>query len=139
MAGPREAAEQRAAALADSHDRLTEAYAAYRPWALRFISGRVREQGKHAAEDLRPGPVPVVTLACTACQLVYEPDLAAFGTGKTGCPRCGGWTWIAQLGTAERPAPGAGLQHRGGDDTCPSPAVLRPRNPAGPDSPTTNT
>jgi hypothetical protein len=42
--------------------------------------------------------IPVVRLACTACQLVYEPDPAAFGTGNTGCPRCGGWTWIAQLG-----------------------------------------
>jgi hypothetical protein len=43
--------------------------------------------------------VAVVRLACTACQLVWEPDLAAFGTGQTGCPRCSGWTWIAQLGT----------------------------------------
>jgi hypothetical protein len=43
--------------------------------------------------------VPVVRLACTACQLVYEPDLASFNTGNTGCPRCGGWTWIAQLDT----------------------------------------
>jgi hypothetical protein len=43
--------------------------------------------------------VPVVQLACTACQLVYEPDLASFSTGNTGCPRCGGWTWIAQLGS----------------------------------------
>lgn len=45
--------------------------------------------------------VPVLALVCTACQLVYEPDLAAFESGMTGCPRCGGWTWIAQLGTAE--------------------------------------
>jgi hypothetical protein len=44
--------------------------------------------------------VPVVRLACTACQLVWEPDLADFGTGRTGCPRCSGWTWIAQLDTA---------------------------------------
>ncbi|HEX4099724.1 MAG TPA: hypothetical protein VHY21_04165 [Pseudonocardiaceae bacterium] len=43
--------------------------------------------------------VPVVRLACTACQLVWEPDLADFGTGRTGCPRCSGWTWIAQLDT----------------------------------------
>lgn len=43
--------------------------------------------------------VPVVVLACTACELVYQPDRAAFGSGGTGCPRCGGWTWIAQLGT----------------------------------------
>ena len=44
--------------------------------------------------------VPVVSLACTSCQLVYVPDLADFSAGNTGCPRCGGWTWIAQLGTA---------------------------------------
>lgn len=43
--------------------------------------------------------VAVVRLACTACQLVWEPDLADFGTGQTGCPRCSGWTWIAQLDT----------------------------------------
>ncbi|PZS37495.1 MAG: hypothetical protein DLM62_18945 [Pseudonocardiales bacterium] len=41
--------------------------------------------------------LPVIVLACTACQLVYTPDPAAFGTGNTGCPRCGGWTWIAEL------------------------------------------
>lgn len=43
--------------------------------------------------------VVVVKLACTRCELVYEPDFADFGTGRTGCPRCGGWTWIAQLAT----------------------------------------
>jgi hypothetical protein len=50
---------------------------------------------------IRQGPAvpPVVRLACTACQLVWEPELADFGTGRTGCPRCNGWTWIAQLGT----------------------------------------
>jgi WhiB family redox-sensing transcriptional regulator len=54
-----------------------------------------------------PG-TPVVRLACTGCQLVWEPDLAAFGTGNTGCPRCGGWTWIAQLGTAVPDISGGG-------------------------------
>jgi hypothetical protein len=47
-----------------------------------------------------PRPVPVLRLACTACQLVYEPDLADFSNGNTGCPQCGGWTWIAQLNTS---------------------------------------
>lgn len=42
-------------------------------------------------------PLPMVKLACTTCQLVYRPDPADFGTGNTGCPRCGGWTWIAEL------------------------------------------
>ncbi len=41
--------------------------------------------------------IPVVSLACTACQLVYQPDPAAFCSGRTGCPECGGWTWVAQL------------------------------------------
>src|SRR5437763_12064838 len=51
-----------------------------------------------------PGrPVPVIALACTSCQLVYQPDLAAFDTGNTGCPRCGGWTWVAQLGHQHGP------------------------------------
>jgi hypothetical protein len=45
--------------------------------------------------------VPVVVLACTACPWVYQPDRAAFESGMTGCPRCGGWTWIAQLGTGQ--------------------------------------
>jgi hypothetical protein len=45
-------------------------------------------------------PIPGVKLACTACQLVYQPDRFAFGSGKSGCPRRGGWTWIAQLGTS---------------------------------------
>jgi hypothetical protein len=45
---------------------------------------------------------PVVTLACTTCQLTWAPDLAAFDTGNTSCPWCGGWTWIAQLIPAPR-------------------------------------
>ena len=40
---------------------------------------------------------PVVTLACSSCQHVYPLEPAAFGTGNTGCPRCGGWTWIVRL------------------------------------------
>jgi hypothetical protein len=47
-----------------------------------------------------PRPVPLLRLACTACQLVYEPEVADFGNGNTGCPQCGGWTWIAQLPTS---------------------------------------
>jgi hypothetical protein len=52
----------------------------------------------------------VVQLACVGCQHAYEPDLADFETGHTGCPRCGGWTWIAELGTA-----GAQVGEVGGD------------------------
>lgn len=54
------------------------------------------ESQRHAVVDL-PGLIPIVQLACTACQWVYEPDRSAFESGTTGCPQCGGWTWIAQL------------------------------------------
>jgi hypothetical protein len=88
------------------------------------------------------GPVPVVLLACTACQLVYEPDLADFGTGNTGCPRCGGWTWIAQLGSGEWPAvisaDHGAAQPQVLENTCSDPAVTPPRTPAGSGSPLTS-
>lgn len=85
--------------------------------------------------------VPVIKLACTACQLVYTPDPAAFSTGNTGCPRCGGWTWIAELGLAEwsvvastdRSVP----PQRTFGDARPDPAVTPPRTAAGSASPTT--
>jgi hypothetical protein len=89
-----------------------------------------------------PDLVPVVKLACTACQLVYEPDLAGFGTGNTGCPRCGGWTWIAQLGSGEQSAgisanrPAA--QQQALENICSDPAVTPPRTPAGSGSPLTS-
>jgi hypothetical protein len=57
--------------------------------------------------DHKPPGALVVQLACTACQLVWEPDVADFGTGNTGCPRCNGWTWIAQLGTTAADVDGA--------------------------------
>lgn len=60
-------------------------------WALLGIEPTIpREQ---------PGPQhkPTVMLACTTCQLVYTPDPADFTSGNTGCRRCGGWTWIAEL------------------------------------------
>jgi hypothetical protein len=89
-----------------------------------------------------PGPVPVVKLACTGCQLVYEPDPAAFVTGSTGCPRCGGWTWFAQLGPAESSAvPDAtrlALRRRVFENEYPDPAVTPPRTSAGSGSPTTS-
>lgn len=37
-----------------------------------------------------------VVLACTSCQHTFEPALGA-ELAQTGCERCGGWTWIAQL------------------------------------------
>jgi len=56
-----------------------------------------------SAENRQTQPVemPVIWLACTSCQLVYQPDQSAFESGATGCPRCGGWTWIAQLGSPD--------------------------------------
>jgi hypothetical protein len=45
--------------------------------------------------------VPMVRLAWTTCQHVYEPDPVAFGTGNIGGPRRGGWTWIAELGCSD--------------------------------------
>lgn len=67
--------------------------------------------GHHSPAHLRPAPDrgPVVKLACTACQYVYQPDLADFDTGNTGCPRCGGWTWIAQLHTTSASGGGGGV------------------------------
>jgi ribosomal protein S27AE len=46
----------------------------------------------------QPIPQPArVVLACTSCEHVYEPDLDTFDGGETGCPRCGDWTFIAEL------------------------------------------
>ena len=122
---------------------------------------RPRGVRSRAAEE------PEVWLACTACQLVYQPDPSAFESGATGCPRCGGWTWIAQLGSPDRTTPRrvtppgsvAAPQTRrtrhavgqamvradrvttpGGGRvlSCSDPAVSPPRSPAGSGSPTTS-
>jgi len=69
---------------------------------------------------------PVVTLACTSCQLVYQPVSADFGSGNTGCPRCGGWTWIAELNNAKAP-----LETDTSQNTLTCPAVTPPRTPVG--------
>lgn len=55
-----------------------------------------RERDAQSATD-----APVAQLACTACEVVYQPDRAAFESGTTGCPRCGGWTWVAQFGAGQ--------------------------------------
>ncbi|MDQ3827686.1 MAG: hypothetical protein M3319_08540 [Actinomycetota bacterium] len=45
--------------------------------------------------------VPSVVLVCTACQHTWEPDLVdptdRSEATSTGCPLCGGWTWIGQI------------------------------------------
>jgi hypothetical protein len=43
-----------------------------------------RRPSQDTTNRVAPG-VLVVRLACTACQQVWEPDLADFSTGRTGC------------------------------------------------------
>jgi hypothetical protein len=88
MAGQPESPELRSVALTADRGDMTALHGAEPP------SG-----GDGIRVGAVPRPVPVLQLACTACQLVYEPDVADFGTGNTGCSQCGGWTWIAQLST----------------------------------------
>lgn len=81
-------------------------------------------------------PVPVVVLACTTCQHVYTPDRADFAGGRTGCPLCGGWTWIAQLGTTDWSQP---VTPTTSVNAYADPAVTPLRTSAGSASPTTST
>jgi hypothetical protein len=74
---------------------------------------------------------PVLALVCTTCQLVYQPHPTAYSTGSTSCPRCGGWTWIAQLDPTGWPAPDTNPQHHDSADTHPSPPVPRPATQPG--------
>ena len=52
---------------------------------------RLTDQGSDAK-------VASVVLVCTACQHTWEPDLLdpndRVALASTGCPLCGGWTWI---------------------------------------------
>ena len=45
--------------------------------------------------------VASVVLVCTACRHTWEPDLLdptdRSEAASTGCPLCGGWTWIGQI------------------------------------------
>jgi hypothetical protein len=89
MAGQQDSPELRSAALTADRDGMTA------------HPGAESASGEHGIRvGAEPRPAPVLELACTACQLVYEPDRADFGNGNTGCPQCGGWTWIAQLNTS---------------------------------------
>ena len=49
----------------------------------------------------RTGPLTArVVLTCQSCQDAWEPDLtdpAALDAAQTGCPRCGGWTWMGEI------------------------------------------
>jgi len=57
---------------------------------------------------LRPGPVAVrLVLICHSCQDAWEPDLsdpASLSAGVTGCRRCGGWMWLAEITEPDREA-----------------------------------
>ena len=88
MAGQQESPELRSAALIADRGGMTALHGAESP------------SGEDGIRVTVPRPVPVLRLACTACQLVYEPEVTDFGNGNTGCPQCGGWTWIAQLSTS---------------------------------------
>jgi ssDNA-binding Zn-finger/Zn-ribbon topoisomerase 1 len=59
---------------------------------------RTAERDPVALGELRPWAV----LACSTCQATWEPSLDDVARGNTGCPQCGGWTWIAQLAEPER-------------------------------------
>lgn len=45
--------------------------------------------------------VALVVLVCTVCQHTWEPDLLnptdRSEATSTGCPLCGGWTWIGEI------------------------------------------
>jgi predicted nucleic acid-binding Zn-ribbon protein len=44
-----------------------------------------------------------VLLSCTACQHLWTPTPDAWSDPiSTGCPRCGGWTWLV---TNDAPLP----------------------------------
>lgn len=48
----------------------------------------------------RAGSPPAqAVLCCTTCQHAWEPDPIELdeATTPTGCPWCGGWTWIGEL------------------------------------------
>ena len=62
-----------------------------------------RELTPSAAE---PPLQVVLTCGDRECQHTFEPDLVAFATGRLACPRCGGWTFHAELADPEAPAPG---------------------------------
>jgi formate dehydrogenase maturation protein FdhE len=49
-----------------------------------------------------PTEASAVVLACTGCDHAWEVSLddmagEAAAAGATGCPECGGWTWVGQL------------------------------------------
>ena len=48
----------------------------------------------------------VLTCGSADCRHTFEPDPIAFATARLACPRCGGWTFHAELAEPTTPAPG---------------------------------
>lgn len=54
-----------------------------------------------------PAPARVV-VCCTPCQRAWKPDPRGWPEPvATGCPDCGGWTWIGELGASAAAGGGA--------------------------------
>jgi hypothetical protein len=66
----------------------------------RFCGAR-RHEGRCLSYTLRGPDRAGLLLVCTDCQYAWEPDLLdPTDQGEamsTGCPLCGGWTWIGEL------------------------------------------
>jgi hypothetical protein len=48
---------------------------------------------------------PEVTLGCNTCQHLWQPSFEDWESGRTGCPRCGGWTFLVSVGPATPSGP----------------------------------
>ncbi len=49
---------------------------------------------------IAPGVQTRYLLICHSCEHAWEPDLTDPGEldgSETGCPRCGGWTWLGEI------------------------------------------
>jgi RNA polymerase sigma factor (sigma-70 family) len=98
MPGAGRGTGERVAAMAASCDQLAGVYAGYRPWAVRFISGRIQDRDKHAAEDL-----------AQEMFLRAWPTLATTDFAAAGSPR----PWLATIArrvVADHYRSGRGLQ-----------------------------
>jgi hypothetical protein len=65
-----------------------------------FCNGQ-RHGGRCSSYTLREPDRAGLLLVCTDCQHAWEPDLVdptdQAEAMSTGCPLCGGWTWIGEL------------------------------------------
>ena len=51
------------------------------------------------SEPTTTTPVPPrYVIICHGCEHAWEPDLTEPAElAATGCPRCGGWTWLGEI------------------------------------------